>query len=85
MALKQNIKTEHGIEIQNAYARIENTRIVEKDKMNFQLRYYVYEKDHPCFLEKVFSCDYNIDGDNPIKQGYLYLKTLPDFEGSIDC
>lgn len=26
-----------------------------------------------------------LDGDNFIKQGYKYLKTLPDFAGAEDC
>lgn len=27
----------------------------------------------------------NLLGDNFIKQGYEYLKTLPEFEGCVDC
>jgi hypothetical protein len=30
-------------------------------------------------------CPYDIEGDNPIKQAYEHLKTLPEFEGAIDC
>lgn len=26
-----------------------------------------------------------LDGDNFIKQAYLYLKTLPEFAGATDC
>jgi hypothetical protein len=28
---------------------------------------------------------YDIDGDNPIAQAYLHLKTLPEFAGATDC
>ena len=27
----------------------------------------------------------NLDGDNFIRQAYLYLKTLPEFAGATDC
>jgi hypothetical protein len=27
----------------------------------------------------------DMDGPNFIKQAYLYLKTLPEFEGAVDC
>lgn len=26
-----------------------------------------------------------LEGNNPIKQAYLHLKTLPEFAGSVDC
>ena len=28
---------------------------------------------------------YDLDGENPIKQAYQHLKTLPEFEGAEDC
>lgn len=28
---------------------------------------------------------YDITGENPIRQGYLYLKTLPEFADAVDC
>lgn len=27
----------------------------------------------------------NLNGDNPIKQAYEYLKTLSEFENAVDC
>jgi hypothetical protein len=27
----------------------------------------------------------DLDGPNPIKQAYLYLKTLPEFADAVDC
>lgn len=29
--------------------------------------------------------DYDINGENPIKQAYLHLKTLPEFADAVDC
>jgi hypothetical protein len=34
--------------------------------------------------ERKISFPYNIDGDNPIKQAYLHLKTLPEFADATD-
>lgn len=28
---------------------------------------------------------YDLDGGNPIAQAYGHLKTLPEFEGAVDC
>jgi hypothetical protein len=33
--------------------------------------------------EKIFTP--NMDGGNFIKQAYEHLKTLPEFEGAVDC
>ena len=29
--------------------------------------------------------DHDLGGSNAIKQAYLHLKTLPEFEGAVDC
>jgi len=29
--------------------------------------------------------NYDLEGENPIKQAYQHLKTLPEFEGAEDC
>lgn len=34
---------------------------------------------------KFVEFSYDISGENPIKQAYLYLKTLPEFADAIDC
>lgn len=36
------------------------------------------------FPVRDFSFEHDIDGDNFIKQGYEYLKSLPEFFGCID-
>jgi hypothetical protein len=35
--------------------------------------------------QDTYVCDLNIDGDNPIRQAYLHLKTLPEFANAVDC
>ncbi len=85
MALTKSIKTEWGIEVEKAYSRIENVTLTAKDKITFHVRYYVLKEKVPFFTEKVFGCDYDLNGENPIKQAYLHLKTLPEFADAVDC
>jgi hypothetical protein len=83
MAMKKNIETNFGFEIQNAYIRVESVRI-EKNKIQFQVRKSV-DGIKPHFSDTSYECAYALDGDNPIKQAYTHLKTLPEFSGAIDC
>ena len=84
MALKKTASTVHGFEAVDAYHRVEAISLLAKDKITFHVRSY-NSLDKPFFGESVVSCGYNLDGLNPIKQAYEQLKTLPEFEGAIDC
>lgn len=84
MALKKTITSSFGFEAVNAYHRVEAVMLENKDKINFYVRSYK-ENGLPFFTEQVLSCEYNIAGDNPIRQAYLHLKTLPEFADAMDC
>jgi len=83
MALQKTIQTIFGFEIKNAYIRIEGVR-VNKNSIQFQARASV-NSEKPHFLDTQYDCAYSLDGENPIKQAYEYLKTLPEFAGAVDC
>ena len=83
MALQKNITTEHGFDVINAYHRVEFVNLINKTQMTFHLRSYV-NLEKPAFAEQVFSAIYSLHGDNPIKQAYEHLKTLPEFAGATD-
>lgn len=83
MALQHNVTTASGIEINNAYSRVESIQLLNKSEIQFSLRSYV-NSDLPFFMEIPFTCAYDIAGDNPIKQAYEHLKTLPEFAGAAD-
>lgn len=83
MALKKTIETIQGLSVNDAYIRIEDVNL-NKNEMTFNVKTYV-DVDKPCLSEEFFKSVYNIDGNNPIKQGYEYLKTLPEFSGAVDC
>jgi hypothetical protein len=84
MALKKTVITVHGFAANDAYHRVEGTQ-VSKDTMKFQVRSYKDNSGLPHFADASFGCAYDIAGDNPIKQAYEHLKTLPEFAGATDC
>jgi len=87
MALQRNIKLtdifEIEVEIHNAYSKVEQV-VCPKNNMTI---YHNSKKSSEgnTVLSNVVNCDYDINGENPIKQAYLYLKTLPEFADAIDC
>lgn len=43
------------------------------------------ESDGNALFTEVYVFPLDLEGENPIKQAYLHLKTLPEFEGAEDC
>lgn len=84
MAIAKTVTTPHGIEVNNAYHRVEGITLPSKDKMQFRVRASL-DGVKPHFSDEQHECAYDIDGDNPIKQAYIHLKALPEFEGATDC
>jgi hypothetical protein len=37
------------------------------------------------YFSETYKFQIDMDGDNPFRQAYKHLKTLPEFEGAIDC
>lgn len=83
MAIKQNIETEFGVNVNECILRVEYPSLT-KNTLSFNLRKYA-SIDKPFFGEEFHTCEYNFEGQNPFKQAYEYLKTLPEFEDSEDC
>jgi hypothetical protein len=84
MALKKNANSIYGIAVDSAYHRVESVAIQGKDKIYFSLKSYASVENQP-FAEKSYSCEYALEGANPIAQAYEHLKTLPEFAGATDC
>ena len=84
MPLEKTVQSPQGFEAQNAYHRVEGLQ-VGKNTVAFQVRSYKDNSGLPHFADLPFSCAYDIAGDNPIKQAYKHLKTLPEFAGATDC
>lgn len=83
MALKKTVATQFGFDAKDAYHRVEAVS-VNKDTIQFSVRTYA-DPEKAAMFEKTFSCQYDLNGDNPIKQAYTHLKTQPEFDGAVDC
>jgi len=84
MAISKTISTVHGFTAKDAYIRIEDIKIIGKDRIETVARFYL-SADKPSFGEQPLSCLYDLEGHNPIKQAYLHLKSLPEFADAVDC
>jgi hypothetical protein len=85
MALKIGTTTVQGLQAPNAYHRIEDIQIHSKARMTLTVRSYCDDAvAMPAFSDMLVPCDYDAAGQNPFKQGYAYLKTLPFFNGALD-
>lgn len=87
MALSKTlkIKTNVGIDVefQDAYIKIASV-FGNKSEMTAELHICKAQGEEPA-QRRTYSYPYQIDGANPIKQGYEFLKTLADFSGAKDC
>ena len=84
MALKKSQDSSFGIVVKNAYSRVESLRLLNKQKMQFNACTYA-DVDAAPFMSNLYSCAYDIAGENPIAQAYAHLKTLEDFADAVDC
>lgn len=85
MALQKTVTTPYGIEVIDAYHRIECVQIVNKTSIVYHVRTYKDNTGLPFFNEVVLESYYDINGDNPIAQAYAHLKTLPEYADAVDC
>jgi hypothetical protein len=85
MALKKTITTAQGFTADDAYFRVEEVKLSGKDKIAFSVRGYKDDSGLPAFEDRPLTCDYDIEGKNPIAQAYDHVKTLPEFAGAVDC
>ncbi|MEK4721526.1 hypothetical protein NST66_29010 [Priestia sp. FSL W8-0524] len=89
MALNKSILLESGLEVTDAYHRIE-TYNGDKKELKFTLVSYLDKtaatEGKAALREETFSCPPNLAdySYNFIKQGYQYLKTLDQFKDAID-
>jgi hypothetical protein len=85
MAISITVKTSTGLTVENAYHKIEALALENKTAINFRIRAYSAPSGFPFFMETMYSCSYDLNGPNPIKQAYQFLKTLPEFSDAVDC
>ena len=84
MALKKLIEI-MGLAASDAYYQITAIKEIGKNGATIVAEGFTNDKKEHSFYKNEFSFDYDINGANPIAQGYVYLKTLPEFAGATDC
>lgn len=82
MSIVKTTETIHGIQVPDAIHRIENM-VINTESMRFWVRSYK-SIDLPFFSEEIHTCEYDINGENPFKQAYTYLKKTDRFSGAVD-
>lgn len=86
MALQKTYKTKafnQEIEIKNAYIKALQ---VTSDKENSSVLIQIFDSEQKNKIDQFFKeFKTNLSGENPIKQAYLHLKTLPEFADAVDC
>ncbi len=83
MALQKQTQSVHGFDAPEAYHRVEGVS-VSKTEIQFRLRSYKDASSETAFADEGFFCAYDIAGENPIKQAYEHLKTVPEFADAAD-
>lgn len=74
-----------GIPVAQAYVKVVMPSIMLGNQtMEFGV-HYMASPESPMFSGISVQCPYDIEGDNPVKQAYNHLKTLPEFQGCTDC
>lgn len=84
MALQMTVTTPHGFSAVNAYHRVENVSIPQKNRLQFMLVSYKNASTPMSFESELYHCDHDLNGDNAVAQAYAYLKTLGQFNGAMD-
>lgn len=81
MALSKTT-TFKGVTVSDAYHRVWGVTLT-KDTISFGCG--IHASGETNMIDSIsYSCAYDIAGDNPIKQAYEHLKTLPEFAGAAD-
>ena len=87
MALIKQIKTNHGLILENAYIKI-TKQTGNKDNINIIVSIFKDKQSSDENKESITQYVYNFTPnleENFIKQGYEYLKTLNEFKNAVDC
>jgi hypothetical protein len=75
---------ETGLLVLDTYVKVSTISIYDKTKLHFDTVIST-SKGVSAFQGGSYICNYNIEGENPIKQAYLHLKTLPEFADAVDA
>lgn len=84
MAIKKTIDFK-GITVEQAYVRVVMPTISPGNTRFEFVAYTMATPEAETLTAKAYEAPYDLLGPNPIEQAYEHLKTLPEYEGCIDC
>jgi hypothetical protein len=76
-------KYKQNVTIDNCYIKVSNVLATKSACTSLVL--FMSNQFGEVLEERPYFFAYDINGENPIKQAYLYLKTLPEFASATDC
>lgn len=79
----RNVPLAGDVEV-SAYVRVESI-LMTKSSASAVAVWRKSDGSGIAFDRTEFGFHLSLDGDNPIRQAYLYLKTLPEFANATDC
>lgn len=90
MALLKTITTNTGIEVQNAYIRVDAVAGYKggiEASVNFYVSQQAFVDGNGYVQQKIINFVPSVEqgSENFIAQAYGHLKTLPEFADAIDC
>lgn len=85
MALEMNVVSPQGFLAKNAYIYVQSVSLINKTQMDVCVQFLKDKESIVPFKNQNWACAYNLENGNPFAQAYEYLKTLPEFEGAVDC
>lgn len=84
MALKKPAEF-MGVNFLNAYYRISNIKNLNKSNGIATIVGYTDKNQDEGFWSNEYAFIYDLNGENPIKQAYEFIKQQPEFVGAQDC
>lgn len=86
MALSTTFEVSKGLFAPNAYLRVNNISIVHDDVAGVTVNVYADSENTKEPVKTLcYGFEYDLNGENAVKQAYSYLKTLPEFSEAEDC
>jgi hypothetical protein len=83
MAIQKDISTDWGFTLKNAYLKVSEVQVT-KNKMTVVVHSLADSTQLRPVSMETYNFDYDINGVNPIEQGYIQLKKLTTFTGGTD-
>lgn len=74
-----------GLSTETAYYQVVSVKDLGKISATVVVHGFTNDSKEHSFYKNEFAFSYDINGENPIKQAYEYLKTLPEFSDATDC